>query len=275
MGKRKVTPKMVDRMRELRGVGWNHYRTACEVGVSQMSVNYYTRPGAVEEQSRRVREYHRKLKQDIVAFFGGKCSNPDCSAADWRILEVNHLNSGGKEDTKKYGGNHRLYRAILDGTRPTNDLNLLCASCNALYEHEVGRRKVGSPNYSRRVRAIKKIMGEHPSCVVCGNTDLRVLEINHLDGGGQEDCKKYGGNINLYRAIVNGTRPTNDLDIRCVNCNRLYDYERGMRDDGRGSRKADELPISELPSTLSQINQLRELLLRGRTLAQISKTRAG
>lgn len=143
MGRRKATPEMEDRMRELRGMGWELVDIAREVGVSYASVSHYTKPGGVKEDNRRKREIRRKLHQDVVAFFGGKCSNPGCNVTDWRILDVNHLNGGGREDIKKYGGYYVFCRAILDGRRPTDDLNLLCKNCNWLYDYERGIRDDG------------------------------------------------------------------------------------------------------------------------------------
>lgn len=62
----------------------------------------------------------------------------------------------------------------------------------------------------------------------CGITDMRVLEINHLNGDRKKDIQKYGTNLALYQATINGTKPINDLDVRCANCNHLYAYECGV-----------------------------------------------
>jgi len=61
-------------------------------------------------------------------------------------------------------------------------------------------------------------------CVKCGTTDSRLLTINHKNGGGRRD----GPSVQLYRAIARGKRKTDDLEVMCFNCNRLYEYERGV-----------------------------------------------
>lgn len=66
-------------------------------------------------------------------------------------------------------------------------------------------------------------------CSNCGNTDLRVLQVNHLNGDGRKELKKYGGGCGFYRAILTGRRATDDLDIRCANCNILYEFKVGRR----------------------------------------------
>ena len=63
-------------------------------------------------------------------------------------------------------------------------------------------------------------------CIICGTTDLRLLNLNHKNGGGTTDR---GHRINVYRELRKGIRDKDDYDVRCFNCNILYDYERGIR----------------------------------------------
>lgn len=72
--------------------------------------------------------------------------------------------------------------------------------------------------------AIDKLGGK---CSQCGVLDKRLLQINHMNGGGIKELRPYPHGF--YRRIVNGKRKTEDLDIRCANCNILYEYERGVR----------------------------------------------
>ena len=68
-------------------------------------------------------------------------------------------------------------------------------------------------------------------CRSCGETDIRVLQVNHKDGGGRAETQKGGINDmnGFYRRIVSGKRKTDDLDVRCANCNLLYEYVRGNK----------------------------------------------
>lgn len=77
--------------------------------------------------------------------------------------------------------------------------------------------------YKYKSQVINKLGGK---CVNCGIDDIRVLQINHLDGDGGEE-RLYG--MNMYKVILDGSRDTDDLDIRCANCNIIYEYERGKR----------------------------------------------
>jgi hypothetical protein len=59
-------------------------------------------------------------------------------------------------------------------------------------------------------------------CVNCGCDDERILEINHKNGGGSKERKKYTNINRYYSDIINGNRSVLDLDIMCRVCNALH-----------------------------------------------------
>lgn len=64
-------------------------------------------------------------------------------------------------------------------------------------------------------------------CIKCGNSDMRVLEINHINGGG---CKEYKSKYysKVFQEILDGKRE-GEFNLRCANCHILYEHERGIR----------------------------------------------
>lgn len=80
----------------------------------------------------------------------------------------------------------------------------------------------------RKVNALRLLGGK---CVVCGETDIRILTINHINGGGNKERAVGNGNQrggqSYYRALLNGKVDKTKLDLRCYNHNLLYEYERG------------------------------------------------
>ena len=82
-----------------------------------------------------------KDKLGVISLLGGKCVG--CGISDPRLLQVNHVNGGGLQEVKGLT-THQFYRKILKGERKTDDLNLLCANCNVLYEYERGKRYDGA-----------------------------------------------------------------------------------------------------------------------------------
>jgi hypothetical protein len=99
-------------------------------------------------------------------------------------------------------------------------------------EHDKEYYKNHKDEYSDRARkllwkyktdAFQQFGGK---CRNCGNSDFRVLQINHKNGGGSKEGK-FG--IRMYMAIVKGTRNIKDIELLCANCNNVYEYERGIR----------------------------------------------
>lgn len=79
--------------------------------------------------------------------------------------------------------------------------------------------------YELRYKAIQKLGGK---CINCGTTDIRVLQLNHINGGGKKEYDDYNYYISkIYQEIIDGTRY--DIDLRCANCNILYEFECGRR----------------------------------------------
>ena len=83
------------------------------------------------------------------------------------------------------------------------------------------------PYAKTRFEALQQVSGlDVPECCVCKISDVRVLTINHKAGNGNDERATLAGK-EFYKAIVIGVRQTIDLDVRCHNCNVLYEYERG------------------------------------------------
>lgn len=60
----------------------------------------------------------------------------------------------------------------------------------------------------------------------CGEDDIRVLEINHINGRGKPGSTK--ARYAECLAVLRG-EPSSYLEVCCANCNVLHEYERGNR----------------------------------------------
>jgi hypothetical protein len=82
-------------------------------------------------------------------------------------------------------------------------------------------------------------------CVGCGEDNVLVLSINHINGqAGIRDSRL------LYRDIIAGRATPAEVDVRCLNCQLLYDYERGVRKLPEGAEFAG---LREVESALRRI----------------------
>lgn len=84
-----------------------------------------------EEERRKWREQHRKVRERAMERLGGKqCSN--CGCDDFSILEINHINGGGRIALKTTS-NRQLYLDIVKDRVDLKEYNVLCRVCNALH----------------------------------------------------------------------------------------------------------------------------------------------
>lgn len=87
-----------------------------------------------EEERRKWREQHKRVRERAMERLGGqKCSN--CGCDNFSVLEINHINGGGRK-ALKVKQNRQLYRDIVNDKVNLSEYNVLCRVCNAL--HYVG-----------------------------------------------------------------------------------------------------------------------------------------
>lgn len=60
-------------------------------------------------------------------------------------------------------------------------------------------------------------------CVRCGFTDIRALQIDHVNGGGKKELKKNGSGISYYKKIL--LDKNRKYQLLCANCNWIKRYE--------------------------------------------------
>ena len=81
-----------------------------------------------------------------------------------------------------------------------------------------------------RLIAIGKLGGK---CVKCGNDDFRVLQIDHINGGGWKErlVVGYKGNYGVISRIINGEKDR--YQLLCANCNWIKRYENNENRNGK------------------------------------------
>jgi hypothetical protein len=77
-----------------------------------------------------------------------------------------------------------------------------------------------------RKRMLFRITGSiTPCCARCGCDDIRLLEINHKNGGGNRELEAGRTAPQFYYAIADGKRDPSDLEVLCRPCNALHYLE--------------------------------------------------
>jgi hypothetical protein len=75
-----------------------------------------------------------------------------------------------------------------------------------------------------KIKAVKIVGRGKVQCAGCPCNDIRVLDINHINGGGRDAHQNIRG-ADFYRAISSGKRGIDDLNILCKNCNWIHYLE--------------------------------------------------
>lgn len=81
------------------------------------------------------KKYRFNLRMKIFKLLGNKCSNPNCTVPngerDWRALQIDHVNGGGRRETKKFKTPIGYYVFVLKQIKAgSKNYQLLCANCN-------------------------------------------------------------------------------------------------------------------------------------------------
>ncbi len=112
------------------------------MGRSPSQVRYHEKmkndPEYREDRARRRRISYRKLKDEVIAAYGGKCA---CCGEDTReFLVLDHVNGGGNKHRLSYGARNAslyIYREVRRNGYP-GGFQVLCANCNLAKERAGG-----------------------------------------------------------------------------------------------------------------------------------------
>ena len=82
------------------------------------------------------------------------------------------------------------------------------------------RSEIGRRRELLRIKVVEKLGGK---CIKCGVDDIRVLQLDHINGGGNKERRKGIEAYTVYkRALLVGEK---EFQILCANCNRLKAIE--------------------------------------------------
>ena len=163
------------------------------------------------------------MKRDKIAEALGGWRCVTCGNADRDVLTFDHTNGGGEAERKKMGGQFPMishyYMHLEDARR---NLRVLCANCNWRQNVIARSNKRRSDSVSLR-RTMWRILIDRlggPRCSICGEQDLRVLTLDHIQGGGTADRKLHGGYPEMIRYyFTHFDEASQNLSVLCRNCN--------------------------------------------------------
>lgn len=77
--------------------------------------------------------HQQRIRRRLLDAMGGKCVQ--CEFADWRALQIDHVNGDGRADPRRYGSRNNYAKVVL---ADRDKYQLLCANCNWIKRYERG-----------------------------------------------------------------------------------------------------------------------------------------
>jgi hypothetical protein len=196
----------------------------CKYCQSEMSKLHYKNNKPIYNERNRITKA-RTLAENRLHISSYLSEHPcvDCGQTDLRLLEFDHVNGQKSRDISDlftWGFNWPTIEAEIA------KCEVRCANCHRIktIEQERGWRStqpVKQPPKSYQM--VRIYLSTHP-CVDCGNTDIRVLEFDHIHGHKTDEIP------HLLSQGCGWSRIEAEIakcEVRCTNCHRLKTLERG------------------------------------------------
>jgi len=88
-------------------------------------------------------------------------------------------------------------------------------------------RRKSREKYRKKIRLeILELLGN--KCVRCEESDVRCLQVDHINGGGGQERKQFTSTTQMFKRIVEKIKAgSKDYQILCANCNWKKKFENG------------------------------------------------
>jgi hypothetical protein len=155
----------------------------------------------------RVLAAHHDARRLAIETYGAACEL--CPETELAVLQIDHVSGHGNQHRAEIG-QATIFRWLAREGFP-DGFRVLCSSCNKR-EHLT---KSGKGRHAEILDVMNAYGG--PVCVGCPCDDIRVLEIDHIDGDGHKHRKEVVG-TQLYRWLRRNKFPSG-YRVLCPNCN--------------------------------------------------------
>jgi hypothetical protein len=131
--------------------------------------------------------------------------------------------------SKKYNKEHREEQA----ERYRKNRKAICRQHHEYYVEHRDALIVRSINYTVQKReAIITALGG--KCCRCSFSDIRALQVDHVNGDGYKERRKYGNGYKNYKRILEQVLSgSKDYQVLCANCNQIKKIENNETTKGR------------------------------------------
>lgn len=167
------------------------------------------------------REDDYKIKLQVISHYGGRCAV--CGEATLAFLTIDHIEGEGRKHINKIVGGG-FYRWLIKNNFPPG-YQVLCFNHNWIKYISEARLNMNSSNKSRNTRnwfyrLKQKIINFYGGkCKICNETNVDILSVDHINGGGTQhrNCLGNGGR-KIYLFLIKEGFPSG-YQILCLNHN--------------------------------------------------------
>ena len=181
-------------------------------------------------------QYLKNLQYQALLFYSNadipKCVH--CGETNINMLALDHINNNANQDNSSRGGQTGVFRRAFKLKNKTQ-YQTLCYNCN--WKKHIANLKSKWKNTKESIRQRNIHQQEKTTCIAhysnnqnkcckCGNNDIEVLCLDHINDDGNIHRKEVAG-INkgsIYRWLIKNNFPSL-LQVLCLNCN--IEKERG------------------------------------------------
>ena len=123
-------------------------------------------------------------------------------------------------------------------------INIVNSMVKILDRKGLSQCKYSKRKYKEFREEVIKILGGR--CIICGESDFRCLQIDHIKGSGHKEKIKVNGYTyykNILRKIKNNSK---DYQLLCANCNWEKRYENKEHSMSKKNKKYSESRLKRL-----------------------------
>ncbi len=143
-----------------------------------------------------------------------------CGESNPSFLGLDHVNNGGKKHQVLAKFSSATSWARSNGYPPI--FQVLCHNCNILKTWISGSSLSAARNFAVKTEVFTHYSSGTPKCLWCDTHDIRLLTLDHIDGGGNAHRRSISEKLKsggpFYRYLKRASFPTG-LRVLCFNHN--------------------------------------------------------
>ena len=192
----------------------------------------------------RASQYKRKDQQRFEALsFYSNSDTPQCiccGETNLNVLALDHINNNAKKDNSNRGGQAGVFRRALK-LKDKSQYQTLCYNCNwkkhlanlqSKWKYEKVNIRLRKISHRYKTTCIAHYSNNENKCCKCGNNDMEVLCLDHINDNGNDHRKELFNGVNkggkrFYVWLIRNLFPSK-LQVMCLNCNILKQKEKEL-----------------------------------------------